>query len=130
MNKFYLGLMSQNRKRPHETATTSNGEVTNAAATKTPSAGNGQAGSSSNNNNDASHSSNESSPLSKRSLMSNPTQNAQKSQQEQQELNPKKAAEPAKQLVRMPQKSIKPTQSINLLNAPEEIYYVVNKNLK
>lgn len=32
--------------------------------------------------------------------------------------------------VRMPQKSGKPIQSINLLNAPEEIYYVANKNLK
>jgi hypothetical protein len=31
---------------------------------------------------------------------------------------------------RMPQKSGKPIQSINLLNAPEEIYYVANKALK
>jgi len=31
---------------------------------------------------------------------------------------------------RMPQKSVKPIQSINLLNAPEEIYYVANKQLK
>ncbi len=30
----------------------------------------------------------------------------------------------------MPPKSVKPTQSINLLNAPEEIYYVANKELK
>lgn len=31
---------------------------------------------------------------------------------------------------RMPQKSVKPIQSINLVNAPEEIYYVANKQLK
>ena len=95
MNKFYTNLMTQNRKRTHD-ASNGNGEATikneNLSSTDT-------------------------SPLSKRSLLSNQT------------------GKPGAQLngkpnIRMPQKSIKPTQSSDLVNAPEDIYYVANRSLK
>ena len=96
MNKFYTNLMTQNRKRTHD-ASNSNGE----AATKGENL-----------------SSTDTSPLSKRSLLSNQTQGKPGAQ-----LNGKPS-------IRMPQKSIKPTQSSDLVNAPEDIYYVANRSLK
>jgi hypothetical protein len=69
-----------------------------------------------NTNGKGEHGQTETSPVSKRTLL-NSNQSI-------------KAGLNGKQSMRMPQKSIKPTQSINLLNAPEEIYYAANRSLK
>ena len=102
--------MSQNRKRNHEAANA--GEA------------GGKIGSG-----ELNASSADSSPMSKRTLLNN-----------QQISNIKSAAAAGQRLqsnanqtrltAKAPQKSMRPTQSINLLNAPEEIYYVANRNLK
>ncbi len=114
MNKFYLSLLSQNRKRPHESSG-QNGDTNFKIA-------NGEI----NNNSD------NSSPVSKRSLTI--AGNAQLNNKAQQSLNNNKQNVPvlssSKQSVRMAQKSTKPTQSINLNNAPEEFYYAINNYLK
>lgn len=64
---------------------------------------------------------NESSPMSKRSLVNNSNSQQNKSVNKQ---------ATAKQSVRMTQKLVKPTQSINLNKQPEEFYYSVNNQLK
>lgn len=114
MNKFYLNLLSQNRKRPHESGSL-NGDTSCKQA-------NGEI----NNNSD------NSSPVSKRSLTI--AGNAQLNNRTTQSLNNNKQNIPvlatAKQSVRMAQKSTKPTQSINLNNAPEEFFYAINNYLK
>lgn len=93
INKFHFNLISQSRKRPHEST---NGDV---AATKIQ--------------NGSENDSNDSSPQSKRTLLA-----------------PKQQNPIAKQVVRAAQKSSKPTQSSNLPNSPQDIYFVSFTNLK
>ena len=106
MNKFYQNLMSQNRKRTHE----STGE-----------SGNKTAG-------NENTSSADSSPHSKRSLLNN--QKISNLKPGNQGTLQRQSGSQARLSSKTPQKSMRPTQSINLLNAPEEIYYVANRNLK
>jgi hypothetical protein len=108
MNKFYANLMTQNRKRAHEATVNGDGCVTNG------------------NKNEQSLSSSDTSPLSKRSLLTNNNNQTTKNLTSHVTSN----GINGKQLVRLPTKSVKPTQSINLLNAPEELHYVANRSLK
>ena len=117
--------MSQNRKRPHD-------QTTNQA-------NNGEAGGNVQTNGGGSGS-NDSSPLSKRTLMStNNTNNVSQNSKNNLTVNSKTAAPvtstsaaPAstKQAFRASQKSNKPTQAINRVNSPEDIYYQINAHLK
>lgn len=125
MNKFYLNLMTQNRKRPHEPNV--NGDINKLGQT--------------NGNGGGNESVSDASPLSKRSLtIAGNVQLNNRSLQHQSGLNNKQqqaASSSAtsnsnnnKPSVRMAQKSAKPIQSINLNNAPEEFYYSINNYLK
>jgi hypothetical protein len=129
INKFHLNLMSQNRKRPHDQTTSQ--------------ANNGEAGGNVQTNGGGSGS-NDSSPLSKRTLMStNNTNNPNSASQNSKNnltVNSKTAAPitstsvapttTTKQAFRASQKSNKPTQAINRVNSPEDIYYQINAHLK
>ena len=126
INKFHLNLMSQNRKRPHDqtSSQTSNGENGgNASQT------NGGSGS------------NDSSPLSKRTLMSDTVNNSNSKNSAQNLKNNTTTnnnlkttgstnnASVTKQTVRATQKANKPQQAINRANSPEDIYYQINTHL-
>ena len=127
--------MSQNRKRPHDQTSSqpNNGEVSGNVSQQ-----NGGSGS------------NDSSPLSKRTLMSASTNNtnsnnvAQNSKNNSTGINNLKTTPNAtattttgttsnttvtKQAFRASQKSNKPTQAINRVNSPEDIYYQINTHL-
>lgn len=78
-----------------------------------------QNGDSNHNGKNENSSSTDTSPLSKRTLLNNHNS-----------AHINKTIANGNKPVRMPQKSGKPTTKINLVNAPEEIYYVVNKQLK
>ena len=127
INKFHFNLMTQNRKRPHDPLG-SGGSGDNAGR------------------NGAENGSAESSPMSKRTLLGNSITNGSHNRglnnsnskmlnsssngsnsgvSKQQQQQPQQPTQP-----RMPQKSSKPTQSINLLNAPEDIYFHAAPNLK
>lgn len=125
INKYHLNLMSQQRKRSHDQL---------ALDTSNQAAGNSnklaEAGNNNNNGNGNGSGSAETSPMSKRSLLSN---GKQASQQNTGNTKPGAAAgkQGLHQTPRQPQRStMKPTQSINLLDAPEDIYYVCTNNLK
>lgn len=136
INKFHLNLISMNRKRPLEQTTNSEANNANTAAgnatnnanstvnSKTP---NGQQ----NDQNDI--------IPSKRSLLnqnahlankhqSTPGANNNNNQQQQQQSQSQLANN--KQTLKLPQKSNKPTQSINLPNSPEDIYYLAVPTIK
>ena len=117
--------MSQNRKRPHDQAggATSNGDsaqITNGSG------------------------SNDSSPQSKRTLITNSHSNLNNIAQNgkanataiaatanaiSSKTGTNNATAATKQTVRVSQKSHKPMQSINRVNAPEDIYYHINVHL-
>ncbi len=101
INKFHLNLMSQNRKRAHEQSGSNQAQT----------------------NND----SNDSSPQSKRSLLTNNNPTANKLTN-----GVSKQAHPQQQPnARLGQKYLnKPTQSSNLANAPDEIFYSCNTTFK
>jgi hypothetical protein len=133
LNKFHLNLISQTRKRTHEQSSGISDSLNTSSSANLRS-------SSLNQNGDNSIS-NDSSPQSKRTLLSSNSNNQQSisgsnkliNQRNNNQVNTNKPNTlsasstnlntPNKQQMRMPQKSIKPIQSINLLNAPEEIYY-------
>ena len=118
--------MSQNRKRPHDQTSS---QTSNGGEAGKPEQTNGGSGS------------NDSSPLSKRTLMSNNNVNlnniAQHSKTNMTSGTKTSVASTggasngasSKQALRVSQKSNKPTQSINRVNAPEDIYYQINSNL-
>ena len=113
--------MTQNRKRPHDAANpTSNGDALGSRGSEKTNGG-----------------SNESSPQSKRSLIASNHSNLNNIKSNTQVANSKSGGSSsatvttthAKQPTRLTQKSTKPTQSINRVNAPEDIYYAINTNL-
>ena len=138
INKHHLNLMSQNRKRLHEQTTgaadaataaaAANSTTTTTASATTTTTGAGATttkGPQPNSNVDAQSVSNN-----KRSLLTNNATStaaaSNKASQQQQQQQLATSTTP-----RLAQRStIKPTQSINLLDAPEDIFYVATNGVK
>ena len=126
INKFHFNLMTQNRKRPHDQ---SGNPLGNSGSGESAGRNGGENGST------------ESSPMSKRTLLGNSITNGSHNRGlnnsnskilNNNSNNGSNNSAVSKQPTqpRMPQKSSKPTQSINLLNAPEDIYFHAAPNLK